>query len=126
MSARIQTPPTPRKPYSTPRFISYGEVRTLTQGGTQGLTEANTMQGMKMPSDRLVKESVVGIGRHPLGIGLYLFDYRPEFRARYGYGRQFGVMADEAEKVMPHAVSVNAFGHKVVDYAMLGIWPSNR
>ncbi|MCC3244444.1 hypothetical protein LG047_03750 [Methylocystis sp. WRRC1] len=62
------------------------------------------------------------IGKHPLGIGVYLFDYRPEFQQQYGYGRQFGVMVDEVETVAPQAVSISSIGRKVVDYESLGIW----
>ena len=64
---------------------------------------------------------MVRIGWHPLGIGLYLFDYKAEFRDEYGQGRQFGVMADEAEIVMPAAVQINESGYKAVDLGMLGI-----
>jgi len=90
------------------------------------MTETMGGQSMRMPSDRLTKESIVRIGRHPLGIGLYLFDYKPEFRDLHGHGRQFGVMADEVEAVMPCAVSVHPHGYKVVDYAMLGVRRSTR
>jgi hypothetical protein len=72
-------------------------------------------------SDRITKENIVRIGMHPLGIGLYLFDYKPEYRGLSGQGRQFGVMADEVETVMPEAVSLHADGYKMVNYAMLGI-----
>lgn len=78
-----------------------------------------------MPSDRAAKENIVRIGLHPLGIGLYLFDYKPEFHDSYGHGRQFGVMADEVESVMPVAVSFGPRGHKVVNYAMLGVKRGN-
>jgi hypothetical protein len=81
---------------------------------------------MRMASCRSVKQSISRIGTHPLGIGLYLFDYKPEFRDRYGHGRQFGVMADEVEAVMPRAVSRDPRGHQVVDYAMLGVRHSIR
>ena len=74
-----------------------------------------------LSSDRRVKRNIVRVGDHPLGIGLYLFDYDPERGARWGHDRQFGVMADEVEAVMPAAVSVGADGYKQVDYAMLGI-----
>jgi hypothetical protein len=74
----------------------------------------------------MTKENIVRIGDHPLGIGLYLFDYRPEFRDEWGHGRQFGVMADEVETVKPEAVSVHENGFKVVDYALLGIVPTRH
>ena len=74
-----------------------------------------------MVSDRNAKQNIVRIGTHPLGIGLYLFDYKPEFEPVAGYGRQFGVMADEVEAVLPQAVVMHPDGYKRVDYALLGI-----
>jgi hypothetical protein len=123
MSKKIQASPRPRKAYTAPRLVTYGDVRTLTQTGTGSMNETAMAQGMKMPSDRSTKERIVRIGRHPLGIGLYLFDYKPEFRDLFGHGRQFGVIADEVEKVMPQAVSLGWHRYKVVDYAMLGVRP---
>lgn len=126
MSATTQKPNPRKKRYSAPRLVRYGDVRTLTQTGSMGGTENMAAQPMKMPSDRLTKERIVSIGRHPLGIGLYLFDYKPEFRDLHGHGRQFGVMADEVEAVMPSAISVHPGGYKVVDYTMLGVRRSTR
>jgi hypothetical protein len=80
-----------------------------------------TGQPMKMPSSRAIKENIVRIGRHPLGFGLYLFDYKPEWRDPRGRGRQFGVLAEEVEAVLPQAVARDAQGRKTVDYALLGI-----
>ncbi len=37
------------------------------------------------------------------------------------FGRQFGVMADEVEAVLPQAVVMHPDGYKRVDYALLGI-----
>jgi hypothetical protein len=75
-----------------------------------------------MTSDRAVKENIVRIGTHPLGIGLYLFDYKPAYREQSGFGRRFGVMADEVETVLPQAVVMHPDGYKRVDYALLGIY----
>jgi hypothetical protein len=72
-------------------------------------------------SDRRIKENIVRVGDHPLGIGPYLFDYKPEFREQWGHGRQFGVMADEVEAVMPQAVLMHSNGYQMVNYGMLGI-----
>ena len=107
-------------PYRSPLFQTFGRVSQLT-------LNVGTVNGdsgpLSMPtgSDRSMKESIVRIGTHPLGYGVYLFDFKPEFRARFGSGRQFGVMADEVEQVMPEAVSLHPDGYKRVDYAMLGI-----
>ena len=77
--------------------------------------------GMGGMSDRRLKETFREIGSHPLGFNLYLFTFKPEFRDKYGQGRQFGVMADDAERVIPEAVSVDSDGYRSVNYAMLGI-----
>ena len=45
----------------------------------------------------------------------------PEHRAQWGQGRQFGVMIDEVERVMPEAVSMHPDGYKRVDHSLLGI-----
>ena len=71
-------------------------------------------------SDPAMKENVARVGDHPAGFGLYLFDYKAQFRA-HGAGRQFGVMADEVEGIVPEAVSLDADGFRRVDYARLGI-----
>jgi hypothetical protein len=102
--------------YSTPALQVYGSVGKLTQGSGGVVTEA-----LMMASDPRAKEHIVRIGTHPLGIGLYLFDYLPEHREAWGHGRQFGVMADEVEAVMPEAVSMFADGYKRVNYTMLGV-----
>lgn len=115
-----------RKSYTSPRLVIYGAVRDLTQSGTGLMTELTcgfipypTRQ--KCSSERRVKEHIVRIGDHPLGFGLYLFDYRPEHRNQWGHGRQFGVMIDDVERVMPEAVSMHTDGYKRVDYSLLGI-----
>lgn len=113
-----------KAPYLSPSLRCYGSVSTLTGG--MGGSNADMGNFSKLPSgmgmsDRRTKEHLVRVGDHPLGIGLYLFDYKPEFRDAWGHSRQFGVMADEVETVMPEAVSVRPDGYKMVDYAMLGI-----
>jgi len=107
-----------KKIYQKPALKTYGLVKHLTQSA--GSVNGDAGQGM-MPSDRRAKENIIQVGTHPLGIGLYLFDYKPEYCEEYGFGRQFGVMADEVETLMPEAVSVHPDGYKMVNYAMLGI-----
>jgi hypothetical protein len=116
-----------KKAYRPPRLVKYGEVRTLTQSGSAGGAENVAMPAAnKMASDRALKENIVRIGEHPLGFGLYLFDFKPAHRAAHGEGRQFGVMAQEVESVAPQAVGRDAAGHAVVDYAALGISRTRR
>ena len=118
----------PRKSYAAPSLVIYGRVGSLTQGGTGAMGESLWVWCANIPgptykpcSERRVKENIVRIGDHPLGIGLYLFDYLPEHRAQWGQGRQFGVMIDEVERVMPEALSMHPDGYKRVDYSLLGI-----
>jgi len=108
----------PRKSYRKPALKHYGLVKNLTQ--STGSQNGDGGQNM-MISDRNLKQNIVRVGVHPLGIGLYLFDYKPEFRNAWGYGRQFGVMAQEVETVMPEAVVMHPDGYKTVNYTMLGI-----
>jgi hypothetical protein len=110
----------PRKTYQRPTVRVLGAVHLMTHGGGGSRTDAGGTMTL-MSSDRALKHDIIRIGDHPIGIGLYLFTYKPEYRAAAGSGRQFGVMADEVERVMPAAVSVHPNGYKMVDYARLGI-----
>jgi hypothetical protein len=108
--------------YSRPVFQIYGKLHRVTQGGSGTENEKGGMMaagGGK--SDRRLKENIIRVGDHPLGIGLYLFDYKSEFKDECGYGRRFGVMADEVEKVMPSAVITYPDGYRAVNYEMIGI-----
>ncbi len=111
---------TARKPYKPPGLREFGKLHLLTQGTGPHAGEGGTAMGRR-GSDRRCKERIVRAGVHPLGVGLYLFDYKPEFQATWGRGRQFGVMADEVESILPQAVSVHPDGYKQVNYAMLGM-----
>jgi hypothetical protein len=110
-----------RKRYRRPELRLLGAVHLMTRGFGGMYADAGATM-MFLMCERAMKENLARIGEHPLGIGLYLFDYKPEFRGKSGYGRQFGVMADEVETVLPEAVSVHRDGYRLVDYAMLGIW----
>ena len=111
-----------RRPYLAPKLTCYGNVADLTQnGGGSGSDGTGKSMVVTGGSDPRIKENCVRIGTHPLGLGIWLFDYKPEYRSTWGQGRQFGVMADEVERVLPEAVSVHPDGYKTVNYAMLGI-----
>ena len=111
-----------KKRYLVPKLVCYGSVASLTRnGGAASADGTGNSMTQTMGSDRSIKENVVKIDVHPHGVGLYLFDYKPEYREAWGHGRRFGLMADEVEHVMPEAVSVHPDGYKVVNYAMLGI-----
>lgn len=67
-------------------------------------------------SDRRLKENIEAVGQdEDTGLTLYEFNYIGETQ------RYRGVMADEVQRVMPRAVSLDADGYAMVDYNMLGI-----
>jgi len=118
-----------RKPYAPPVLTLFGHVAALTQssgcsanndGASATCQVGLTSMGPKS-SDRRLKERIVRIGEHPAGFGLYLFDYKAPYKDGCGHGRQFGVMADEVEAVVPAAVGMDARGYRFVDYDALGI-----
>jgi len=111
-----------RKPYVSPELTVYGSVRNLTGGSGGGNFDGKGLGGKGVGgSDRRLKENIVAIGPHPAGFGLYLFDYKVQFRDTHGHGRQFGVMADEVAPIDPDAVFTGSDGYSRVDYDRLGI-----
>lgn len=61
-------------------------------------------------SDRRLKDNIVKVADDPRGFSIYTYDLLGK--------RQWGVMADEVEKVMPEAVT-ECMGYKMVNYSML-------
>lgn len=106
--------------YAKPTLRVYGSVVELTNG-SNGSNIDGANGNKVVPSDPALKENVVRIGEHPWGIGVYLFDYKAEYRDLLGSSRQFGVMADEVAMVCPEAVSQSEYGFMRVDYTKIGV-----
>lgn len=68
-------------------------------------------------SDERIKTNIKKVGELNNGIAVYAFEYKPEFRDKWGHGVRFGVMAQEVEGIIPGAVHEGDDGYKVVDYA---------
>lgn len=107
--------------YHRPSLTVYGTVRELTGAASGSAGDGGSKTSGMAPSDPALKENAVRVGSHPAGFGIYLFDYKPEFQTAHGHGRQFGVMANEVERVVPEAVVVRADGYRAVNYSLLGI-----
>lgn len=89
-------------------------------GGLGGLMAGGAEAYKAYASKREYKTDIVYVGMHEIGVPIYDFSYRPEYADKWGHGRHRGVMIDELEQVMPEAISVDADGHSVVNYSMLG------
>jgi hypothetical protein len=90
---------------------NYGIQQSGANATTSGLFGLAGAAAPFVFSDRRLKSNIERIGTHKLGIGIYEYDIFGE--------RQQGVMADEAEKVMPEAVLMHPSGYKMVNYGLL-------
>lgn len=84
----------------------------------QGLFSLGS-SGVSKYSDIRTKENIKAIGFLPSGLTIYEFEYKPEWKDIAGHGKQIGVMAQEVEKVLPHAVITLNDGYKMVNYGAL-------
>jgi hypothetical protein len=90
--------------------------------GLGGLGQMAGMLGSAyIGSDRAIKENIELLDTRGDGIGIYSYDFRPEFKDRFGHGTYIGVMADEVEEVYPSAVIVGDDGIRRVNYSMLEV-----
>lgn len=78
----------------------------------------NWLGGLSEPS---AKENIELITVLPNSLGVYAFDYKPEFKEEFGHGRKIGVMADEVQRIMPEAIIMHQKGYRMVNYSMIGI-----
>lgn len=90
-------------------------VGGFASGGTGSM--AGKLVGLM--SDIRAKENIELVGHLPNGLGIYEFEYRPEFKDHKfaGHGKFRGLMAHEVEKVIPEAVFTMDNGYKVIDYS---------
>lgn len=94
-----------------------------TLGGAAILASANPAAAPLMLGgcDIRLKQNIKPVGVMDNGLTLYSFEYKDEFKDKEfcGHGFRIGVMADEVEKVFPHAVLTLDDGYKVVNYSLL-------
>jgi len=93
----------------------------LGTAGIGALGLYNATSGAAAGSDIRVKENIERVGTLANGLGLYDFEYKPEFKDHplCGYGRFRGVMAQEVEKLIPEAVVTMDNGYKAVKYDLV-------
>jgi hypothetical protein len=95
----------------SPIVLSGGGREKTAKGGAADLVGMG-MAAASLFSDRRLKRNIKKIGQLENGLGWYKFDYI------WGESSE-GVMADEVEKVIPHAVSIHPSGYKMVNYGEL-------
>jgi hypothetical protein len=92
---------------------------------SQLATAAYTAKGLDSlsGSDIRIKENIEKIGELPNGLGLYEFEYRPEFKDHplCGRGRFRGVMAHEVAQHTPEAVVPMGNGYNAVNYGLISV-----
>ena len=105
--------------YRAPTLEILGSLRTATRGSSGQYGDGQGGMASTQMSDRRVKEDIVRIGQHPVGVGIYRFRYKTPYAEMYGDGRRIGVMADEVAEKYPDAVSRHEDGYLMVDYGRL-------
>jgi hypothetical protein len=97
------------------------QMAGLGTAGVGALGLYNAMGSGGAGSDVRVKENIERVGTLANGLGLYEFDYKPEFKDHpmCGHGRFRGVMAHEVEKLIPEAVVTMDNGYKAVKYDLV-------
>lgn len=94
------------------------QAKASKKGGIGGIIKGAATIGLSLFSDDNLKEDVKLIERRwPDGLGIYSFRYK-------GQPTVFkGVLASEVEKKYPYAITRDADGHRMVDYAAIGVTP---
>lgn len=117
--------------YVAPKLTSHGAVTDLTQAASMGtqetfVTGCNSMTN-SAPSSALcmifsdvrTKQNIRRVGTYCEGVGLFLYEYKPEFKATGGVGTFLGVMAQDLLREYADAVVTLDNGYYAVDYLRL-------
>ena len=91
-------------------------------GGGSKNTEDYAMDAAKlylMSSDKKLKTNIKKVGQLPSGLTTYTWDWKEEFKHLVGNQPTLGVIAQEAMKLFPKAVSMHPNGYLQVDYARI-------
>ena len=118
-----------RRVYVAPSLRCFGLVQDLTQAGTSGPSESNNpcnpLDGTRKtnpsctPSDVRLKTNIRPMSTTPSGLGLYLFEYKRDYKPACGHGTYFGYMAQEVLQKYPSAVVTRSDGYLAINYRLL-------
>ena len=116
-----------RRAYVAPSLTCYGLVQDLTQASSSGPSENGSAgcggpqrkPNSNCPSDSRIKTDIRLMSTSRSGLPLYLFTYKPEFKAACGHGTYFGFMAQDLLQKYPSAVVTRPDGYYAIDYHLL-------
>lgn len=74
----------------------------------------------KIFSDEHMKQNIEFVCKDKNGLNIYSYEYKKEFKDLCGHGRYKGYIAQEVEKLYPHAVAIESNGYRTVDYSLIG------
>lgn len=72
-------------------------------------------------SDIALKRDIKRVGKLPNGINVYKWSWTEEAKNIVGDQPEYGVIAQEVQEVLPHAVKRGDHGYLMVNYAALGV-----
>ena len=99
---------------------TYNAQQAAQSNLTGGLMNLGGMLGAAaIMSDIRTKENIVKVGVSDIGLPVYVYEYKPEWKNEAGHGKFIGYMAQEVEEFMPQAVITRPDGYKMVNYGVL-------
>ena len=118
-----------RRVYVAPELTCFGLVQDLTQAGTglpsESAMPCNPLDVTEKPnpsctnSDLRIKTNIRLMSTAPSGLGLYIFEYKREYKSECGQGAYFGYMAQEVLQKYPSAVVTRPDGYYAINYCRL-------
>ena len=101
-----------------------GTGSQVVPGGASPISQIAGLVGAAAPffsSDKRLKNKIKLVGRLANGIKLYKWEWTEKGKEIVGNQVEFGVIAQEVEKIMPEAVTRGSDGYLRVNYSMLEV-----
>lgn len=107
---------------------SQGYSSSVLPGGPSAFQQGLGLVGAVAPfipgygaSDIALKRDIKRVGKLPNGINVYKWSWTEEAKKIVGDQPEYGVIAQEVQEVLPHAVKRGDHGYLTVNYAALGV-----
>lgn len=102
---------------------SQGYTSSVLPGGPSPIMQLASVAGSAAPffSDIDLKRDIKRVGKLPNGINVYKWSWTEEAKKIVGNQPEYGVIAQEVQEILPHAVKRGDHGYLMVNYAALGV-----